>query len=87
MTKTVGEAIGFAEDGVDGILHIFPFTCMPENMALEVLQKVSEDLTVPIMSLSFDEHTSKTGLITRLEAFADMVARRHSTRMIQKACA
>jgi predicted nucleotide-binding protein (sugar kinase/HSP70/actin superfamily) len=76
VIKTVGEAIRFARDGLDGVLHIFPFTCMPENMALEVLQKVGEDYRVPVMSLSFDEHTSKTGLITRLEAFVDMVTRR-----------
>jgi predicted nucleotide-binding protein (sugar kinase/HSP70/actin superfamily) len=76
VTKTLGEAIRFARAGVDGIIHIFPFTCMPENMALEILQRISEDYSVPVMSLSFDEHVSKTGLITRLEAFCDMVARR-----------
>jgi predicted nucleotide-binding protein (sugar kinase/HSP70/actin superfamily) len=84
VTKTVGEAIRFARDGLDGILHIFPFTCMPENMALEILQKVGEDYHVPVMSLSFDEHTSKTGLITRLEAFVDMVTRRRQGTGIRR---
>jgi predicted nucleotide-binding protein (sugar kinase/HSP70/actin superfamily) len=73
--NTVGEARSFIKRGVSGIIHIFPFTCMPENIALEALQKMSEDYSVPILSLSFDEHTSKTGLLTRLEAFVDILKR------------
>ncbi|UCG43202.1 MAG: hypothetical protein JSU73_00895 [candidate division WOR-3 bacterium] len=75
--RTVGEAIYFVEKlGVDGIVHIFPFTCMPENIALEGLHRLSEDTGVPVLSLSFDEHTSRTGILTRLEAFVDLVRRR-----------
>lgn len=71
--NTVGEARAFIKQGVSGIIHIFPFTCMPENIALEALQKMSEDYSIPILSLSFDEHTSKTGLLTRIEAFVDLL--------------
>ncbi len=75
--RTVGEAIRFVEHHkVDGLVHVFPFTCMPENIALEALQKLSEETGVPVLSLSFDEHTSRTGMLTRLEAFVDMVKRR-----------
>jgi predicted nucleotide-binding protein (sugar kinase/HSP70/actin superfamily) len=75
--RTVGEAIRFVErDRVDGIVHVFPFTCMPENIALEALQQLSEESGVPVLSLSFDEHTSWTGLQTRLEAYVDMLKRR-----------
>ncbi|MEO0073408.1 MAG: acyl-CoA dehydratase activase-related protein [candidate division WOR-3 bacterium] len=74
--RTVGEAIQFARAGVDGIIQVFPFTCMPENMALEVLQHVSREYSVPVLSLSFDEHTSRTGLVTRLEAFVELLRRR-----------
>jgi len=73
---TIGEAIDFIKKGVDGIIHIFPFTCMPENIVLHSLEKISEDYNVPILSLSFDEHTSKTGLLTRIEAFLELVKRR-----------
>jgi predicted nucleotide-binding protein (sugar kinase/HSP70/actin superfamily) len=31
---------------------------------------------VPLLSLSFDEHSGEAGLTTRLEAFADLLARR-----------
>lgn len=81
--RTVGEAIEFTErQGADGIVHIFPFTCMPENIAFEALQRLSEDSGVPLLSLSFDEHTSRTGLLTRLEAFVDLAARRKRDRSL-----
>jgi predicted nucleotide-binding protein (sugar kinase/HSP70/actin superfamily) len=78
--KTVGEAVRFARSRVSGIVHIYPFTCMPENIALAALEKISEDYDIPILSLSFDEHTAKTGLLTRLEAFIDLVKRRNCAR-------
>ncbi|MFO7639232.1 MAG: acyl-CoA dehydratase activase-related protein [bacterium] len=83
--RTVGESVYFTESGrVDGIVHIYPFTCMPENIALEALQQLSEDTGMPVLSLSFDEHTSRTGLLTRLEAFVDLVARRKRDRDLSR---
>ncbi|MEO0079706.1 MAG: acyl-CoA dehydratase activase-related protein [candidate division WOR-3 bacterium] len=79
--RTVGEALHFARQGVDGIVHVFPFTCMPENIALDALQQVSADTGIPVLSLSFDEHTSQTGLVTRLEAFVDLIRRRRRDRV------
>ncbi|MCS7257748.1 MAG: 2-hydroxyacyl-CoA dehydratase [candidate division WOR-3 bacterium] len=74
--KTVGEAHIFAKKNIDGIIHIYPFTCMPENIAYEALQKLARDYEIPILSISIDEHTSKTGLLTRLEAFVEVVKRK-----------
>jgi len=74
--RTVGEAVHFQQQGLDGVVHIFPFTCMPENIALEALQRLSEETGIPVLSLSFDEHTSRTGLLTRLEAYVELVKRR-----------
>ncbi len=74
--RTLGEALDFVKRGVDGIIHIFPFTCMPENIAMEALKEMSKDYNVPVLSLSFDEHTSKTGLLTRLEAFVELLKRK-----------
>lgn len=75
--RTVGESVHFARDlRVDGLVHVFPFTCMAENIALESLQRLTAETGVPVLSLSFDEHTSQTGLLTRLEAFVDLLKRR-----------
>jgi len=82
--RTVGEAVYFQRQGLDGVVHIFPFTCRPENIALEALQKLSEDTGLPVLSHSFDEHTSRTGLLTRLEAFVDLVKRRKFGRRLHR---
>ena len=64
------------ERGIDGIIHISPFTCMPEIMSQNIFPKMREDCDVPILPLIMDEQTGKAGYITRLEAFADLMRRR-----------
>ena len=45
----------------------------PEIIAQDLLPTVSRDLGIPVMTLVLDEHSSATGVLTRLEAFIDMV--------------
>jgi len=73
--ETVGAAVKFAKEGFDGIIQIFPLSCMPEIVAASVLPKVQEAYKVPIMTLIVDEHTGHAGMQTRLEAFADLLQR------------
>jgi len=78
--ESVGKTVLFAKRGVDGIIHIFPFTCMPELVAQTILAKVQRDLDIPILTLIFDEHTAQGGIDTRIEAFIDLLERRrHSS--------
>ena len=46
---------------------------MPEIIAQDLLPTVSRDLGIPVMTLVLDEHSSGTGVLTRLEAFVDLV--------------
>ncbi len=71
--ETVGSAVQFALAGVDGIIQIAPLTCMPEIVAHSILPKVSKEYQVPILTLYVDEQTGEAGLVTRLEAFVDMI--------------
>jgi predicted nucleotide-binding protein (sugar kinase/HSP70/actin superfamily) len=73
--ETVGAAVKFAREGFDGIIQIFPLTCMPEIVAASVLPQVQEAFNVPIMTLIVDEHTGQAGVQTRLEAFVDLLER------------
>ena len=52
---------------VDGIVHILPFTCMPEIVAQSILPLVSRDYQLPILTMVVDEHTGIAGVRTRLE--------------------
>jgi predicted nucleotide-binding protein (sugar kinase/HSP70/actin superfamily) len=61
------------KDSVDGIIHIRTFGCMPEEVANEVL--LSHNFP-PILSLSYDAHTTEESLRVRIEAFIDMLQQR-----------
>jgi predicted nucleotide-binding protein (sugar kinase/HSP70/actin superfamily) len=65
-----------AQEGVDGIVHILPFTCMPEIVAQSILPSVGKDYQLPILTVVVDEHTGIAGIRTRLEAFVDLLASR-----------
>ncbi|MDR1326964.1 MAG: acyl-CoA dehydratase activase-related protein [Heliobacteriaceae bacterium] len=62
--------------GIDGLVHVSPFTCMPEIMSQNIFPKMREDLDIPILPLIMDEQTGKAGYLTRLEAFVDLMKRR-----------
>ncbi len=73
--ETVGAAVKFAKEGFDGIIQVYPLSCMPEIVAASILPKVQEAYKVPIMTLIVDEHTGHAGMQTRLEAFVDLLQR------------
>lgn len=74
--NSVGKSIHFAREGFDGIVHLMPFTCMPELVAQTILRRVASDFNIPVLTLIFDEHTSPGAVQTRLEAFVDLIKRR-----------
>ena len=73
---TVGSTIRYAQQGFDGVVHLYPFTCMPEVVAKSILTTVSKDYDLPILHLAIDEHSGEAGLLTRVEAFVDVLERR-----------
>jgi len=73
---TIGNTVRYAEKSYDGVIQIAPFTCMPEIVAQTILPEVSKKMGIPVLSLIFDEHSGETGLITRLEAFIDLISRK-----------
>lgn len=71
--ETIASTVDYARQGLDGVIQVAPFTCMPEIIAQDLLPTVSRDLGIPVMTLVLDEHSSGTGVLTRLEAFVDLV--------------
>jgi len=76
--QTVGEAVLFARQGFDGLIHLAPFTCTPETVARDIVPRVARDYGVPLLTLSLDEHTGRSGQQSRLEAFVDVLERRRA---------
>ncbi|NLG85306.1 MAG: CoA protein activase [Firmicutes bacterium] len=80
--QSVARAVEAGVNRLDGMVHLAPFTCMPEIVAGGVLPVVREDLGLPILHLNLDEHTAEAGVLTRLEAFLDLAARRYNCRLV-----
>jgi predicted nucleotide-binding protein (sugar kinase/HSP70/actin superfamily) len=78
---SVGHTVIYAKEGFDGVLHLFPFTCMPDTIAKSILPKVSSDYDIPVLSLVLDEQTGKAGMVTRLEAFMDLMWSKRKQRI------
>lgn len=72
-TANIWCAKSYAENGFDGIVHVKSAGCTPEIDIMPVLQRIGADYKIPILYLTYDSQTSNTGLITRLEAFYDMI--------------
>ena len=68
---SVGKMIEYAHNGVDGLISVGPFTCMPTTIVSSVMKKLTQDLHgIPAITLTFDGQGDPT-LDTRLEAFVD----------------
>lgn len=78
--KSVGSAVKMALDGFDGVIHVLPFTCMPEIIAKNILPQISKTYDIPILSLTFDEQSGEAGMVTRLEAFIDLLKYRRAKK-------
>ena len=72
-TESVVHAIDHCKKGIDGIIHIKSFSCVPEINAMPTLSKISEDYNTPILYLSFDGENNISNIDTKIEAFTDMI--------------
>ena len=72
-TTDIWQAQTFAQMGFDGLIHIKSASCTPETDIMPVLANLSQDYKIPILYLTYDSQTSDVGLMTRLEAYYDMI--------------
>ncbi|MFH0846771.1 MAG: CoA protein activase [Chloroflexota bacterium] len=75
--ESVGDKVLHAGE-YDGLIHLAPFTCMPETVAQNIMKSTREHL--PVLTILCDEQMGKTGLLTRLEAFCDLLEQRRRIR-------
>ena len=73
--ETVGEKVLHAKD-YDGLIHLAPFTCMPEIVAQNIMPSTKEN--IPVLTILCDEQLGKPGMLTRLEAFVDLLKYRRA---------
>ncbi len=73
---SVAHTLLCAEKGFDAMVHLAPAGCMPEVSIRPILSAISKEKNIPVLELSFDEHTSALGTLTRIEAFVDILKTR-----------
>jgi predicted nucleotide-binding protein (sugar kinase/HSP70/actin superfamily) len=61
--------------GIDGLLAAIAFGCAPDSGLAPILSEAARRKRVPMLTLTLDEHSGEAGLMTRLEAFVDMLER------------
>jgi len=58
---------------VDGLVYVAPFGCGLDSIMMSIVQSEAKKAGVPFLPLTVDEHTAKAGIVTRIEAFLDML--------------
>ena len=73
--RMIGSAFYFLEQkNIDGIIHVSAFGCGLDSVTGELIErKIKRHGLIPYLSLTIDEHTGEAGVVTRLEAFIDMI--------------
>ena len=79
--ESVGERVIHNKE-YDGLMHLAPFTCLPEIMAQNIMPSMKED--IPVLTIFCDEQMAKAGMLTRLEAFIDLLERKRRENAKQK---
>ncbi|MDH5695560.1 MAG: acyl-CoA dehydratase activase-related protein [Dehalococcoidia bacterium] len=75
--EVVGAGGHYLESGADGVIGIATFGCGPDSLMMDMVHRQAARLrTTAFMSLTLEEHTAEAGVVTRLEAFLDMIHRR-----------
>jgi predicted nucleotide-binding protein (sugar kinase/HSP70/actin superfamily) len=72
--RMIGAAFHYLEQpDITGMVHVAAFGCGPDSMTGEIIERYARGSGMPFLNLTLDEHTGEAGVMTRLEAFLDMV--------------
>ncbi|MCX6090769.1 MAG: acyl-CoA dehydratase activase-related protein, partial [Candidatus Atribacteria bacterium] len=82
--EVLGSALSYIKEkarNVEGFIHLVSFECGPDSLVGELIERQlrRDNQLIPYLRFEIDEHTGEAGLITRLEAFADMMKWRDDT--------
>ncbi|MFQ5956689.1 MAG: acyl-CoA dehydratase activase, partial [Candidatus Brocadiales bacterium] len=77
---SMGRAVEYAEHGMDGIINMVPFHCMPGTVVNALLERFQKDHDgIPIIKMAFDGQ-EETNEQTRLEAFMHQAHQRMQSK-------
>ncbi|MHB8124115.1 MAG: acyl-CoA dehydratase activase-related protein [Desulfitobacteriaceae bacterium] len=75
--RILGAGYSFvADETIKGIIYLSCFGCGTDSISQDMLARKAREMRKPYMVITLDEHSGEAGLVTRLEAFLDMIIRR-----------
>lgn len=78
--QSLGQIVDYSQRGFDGVVHLMPFGCLPELVCQSIIPKVTEDFSIPVLTISLDEQSGAANNQTRVEAFVDLVRNKRKER-------
>ncbi len=77
--KVLGAGLHLVHNNlIDGLIQITAFGCGPDSFIGKIFEIESGDQEIPFLTIRIDEHSGENHLITRVEAFVDMLKRKKS---------
>lgn len=76
---SIGGALEYVRHGCDGVVNVFPFTCMPGTMASAVLSPLLAGMGVPFLEVPCDE-SERPNRETAIRTFVWQAAQRRERR-------
>ncbi|WP_328597349.1 acyl-CoA dehydratase activase-related protein [Heliobacterium mobile] len=81
--KLLGSSLHLMNEPLDGLIYVAAFGCGPDSMIGEMVERHARRLDqVPYLLLTIDEHTGEAGVVTRIEAFLDLITRRKEGHLL-----
>jgi Uncharacterized protein conserved in bacteria len=62
---------------VDGFIQIAPFACGPEAIVSDMVERRIKKAKKPYIKIYYEEQSGEAGVITRVEAFLDLIKYQH----------
>ncbi len=81
---SIGGALEYCLHGFDGIVNVFPFTCMPSTMCSAVLKPILDHMQVPYIDAAYDG-TYQPNLEAIVRTFMYQAAQHQEKRLAQSA--
>ena len=75
--EVIGAGGHYLQSNADGVIGLMAFGCGPDSLIMDTVRRQATMLrATPFMSLTLEEHTAEAGIVTRLEAFLEMIYRK-----------
>ena len=77
---SIAGLLAYVNDGYDGVVNVYPFTCMPGTITASVAKPLMSRFDMPCLDVAYDE-TIQPGRSATIETFMYQVKKRHDHKL------